>query len=414
MEWKISGVPGLSLVLMPSGAATYFVRFMAGHGARRKSVRQAIGPANRWKDGTPAIKLSEAKAKAIALKASSAGMEDEAGPTITLRELFEKFEQFESTGGGRSPRTMADYREALERDVFDELGHVPLGEIKPKDIAKLLTKIEARSKNAAHKCRAALGSLYKWGTKRMLVDTNIMLGMGFTHKNKPRDRKISDDELAKIWRTIDSEEFGATQHMRILLKLAILTGQRNSEVAGARRSELKIGPAIANPHWHIPGERMKRKDRDQYVFLSKQARELFAEALELSPDSEFVFPATTYGKSVKGVIREHLTQESVSHAMSRLCSLAGVKDLHLHDIRKKIASWLGDRGERSDVLDRILHHHSGHHSGMRSSVTETHYNFSVMAGPLTEAWQKWADHIDRIVASKTGSVGGNVVALNGR
>lgn len=51
---------------------------------------------------------------------------------------------------------------------------------------------------------------------------------------------------------------------------------------------------------------------------------------------------------------------------------------------------------------------------MRSSVTETHYNFSVMAGPLTEAWQKWADHIDRIVASKTGSVGGNVVALNGR
>lgn len=409
IEWKIVGVPGLSLVKMPSGSATYFVRFMAGKGARRKSVRQALGPANDWADGRKAMKLSDAKAQAIALSASGkSAKEDDSSSKIPLQVLFA---QFEANDKDRAPRTMADYREALERDVFGELGKVPVGEITAKDIAKLLTAVETRSKNAAHKCRAALGSLYKWGTKRMLVDTNIMLGMGFTHKNEPRERKISDDELVKVWRAIDSVEFGATPSMRLLLKLTILTGQRNSEVAGARQSELHIERSIANPYWQIPKQRMKRKDRDQLVFLSRQAQALFQEAIELAGDGEFVFPATTHGKKAEGVERESLTQTSVSHAMTRLTAIAGVKDLHLHDFRKKISSWLGDHGERSDVLDRILHHHSGHHSGMRSSVTDTHYNFSVMAVPLREAWQKWADHIDRIVSAEQGELA-NIVALS--
>jgi integrase len=245
-------------------------------------------------------------------------------------------------------------------------------------------------------------SLDKWAAKRFLVDNNIMLGMGFTHKNERRDRVLNDDELAALWRAIDSETFGATPAMRIILKLAVLTGQRNSEVAGARVAELHIDDSVANPYWHIPGERMKRKDRPQYVFLSKQARELFASAAALAGDSEFVFPATTHGRHVEGVEREHISQESVSRATARAAKLAGLKNVHLHDLRKSITTFLGDRGERSDVLDRILHHHSGHSAGHRSSVTATHYDFSILAGPLRDAWQHWADHVES-VTRRTGA-----------
>jgi integrase len=393
-EWKVVGVPGLSLVKKPTGAADYYVRFMAGKGARRKSVRQAIGPARDRVDGRKAIKLSEAKTRALELvTGGSAHFDSDGGPRTTLHRLFE---QFEENDKDRAARTMGDYREALERDVFETLGDVPVGEITAKDIAKALTKIESRSRNAAHKCRAALGSLYKWATKRLLVDANVMLGMGFTHKNKPRDRVLTTDELAALWHSIESEAFGASPATRIILKLAILTGQRNSEVAGARATELHIDEKVANPYWHIPKARMKRKTRDQYVFLSRQACELFQQARQLAGESEFVFPATTHGRHVEGEMRQHITQESVSHAMARVCKIAKLKDVHLHDLRKSISSWLGDRGERSDVLDRILHHHSGHSSGQRSSVTETHYNFSIMSGPLREAWQRWADHVESV------------------
>ncbi len=81
--------------------------------------------------------------------------------------------------------------------------------------------------------------------------------------------------------------------------------------------------------------------------------------------------------------------------MASLCEIAGVEDVHLHDMRKAITSWLGERGERPDILDRILHHGS-------KNVTETHYNFATMEKWLRDAWQAWADHVVQI-ASKTDS-----------
>ena len=121
-EWKVVGVPGLSLVVTPSGAASYHVRCMAGSGVRRKQVRRAIGRA----DGPLAIKFSKARAKAIDLAGAAKGTKDEEQDRTTLRQLFDQFEQNDQE---RSPRTMSDYREALERDIFDALGDVPVVEI---------------------------------------------------------------------------------------------------------------------------------------------------------------------------------------------------------------------------------------------------------------------------------------------
>jgi len=408
VEWKVEGVPGLSVVLSKSGEASFSLRFMAGDGARRTQLRQSLGKVR----GNGAVSFVDAKAKALAVAsngpAAALGLELKDGDgaaTATLKNLFDQFEAWSKkpgNGDAISPRTLADYRDQFERDVFKTLGHVPVSEIKDTDIARLLTKIELRSANAAHKARAGLGSLYKWAAKRMLVPKNIMIGMGFTHKNKPRERIPTDDEIAKLWRVFEDEDFNAAPSMRFLLKLAVLTGQRNSEVGGAKKSELHIGPKIANPYWHIPKARMKRKDRDQNVFLSTQAVELFKEACSIAGDDPYVFPA-------KDDRSEHLAQDSVSHAFRRACDRANIEGLTLHDMRKAITTWLGNQGERGDVLDRIQHHHSGHATGNRSSVTDTHYNFSVMAEPLRTAWQKWADHVEAVVKRKAD--GSNVVEL---
>ena len=392
-EWKIEGVPGLSIVVKPSGVATYYVRFQAGTGARRGNVRRAIGRAS----GPLAIKLSVAKTKALDASRSAGERSASLDDKTTLRQLFE---QFAENDRARSLRTMSDYREALERDIFQELGKVPVVEITAKDIARALMKVEKRSRNSAHKCRAALGALYKWAKHRLLVDENPTVGMGFTHKNPRRKLTFGAGELAKLWTAIDSEEFTATEPMRLVLKLAILTGQRNSEVCGARKSELHLD--VANPRWVIAGERMKRKDQDQIVYLSTQAAELFRQTMQLSGDKTFVFPGATQGRR-KGEWRQpHLAQESVSKAMAALCKVAGVEDVHLHDMRKAITSWLFQRGERPDIVDRILHHGS-------KNVTETHYNFASMDKWLRDAWQAWAEHVVQI-ASKATTVS-NVLPL---
>lgn len=405
VEWKVLDVPGLRLVLMKSGQASYHLRFTAGEGVRRKQRRAALGSAN----GPTSIGLARARQIALAVAKDGPavlGITTSSGDmATTLKRVFADFEawnQKPNNGDAISARTLSDYKYQMERDVFPTLGDVPISEITKKDIVALLTKVELRSPDACHKARAGLGSLYRWAKKRDIVEENFMLGMGFTHKNKARDRVATDDELKALWQAIEQEDLDLSPSMRILLKIAILTGQRNNEVAGARKSELKIGTSVSNPHWTIPKTRMKRKDRDQHVFLSTQATELFRQAFDLAGDDPYVFPA----KDDRSL---HLAQDSVSHAFGRARDLAGIEDLTLHDMRKAITTWLGDRGERGDVLDRIQHHHSGHATGNRSSVTDSHYNFSVMAEPLRNAWQAWADHIEKITGQSAG--GSNVVSL---
>src|SRR5262245_31520213 len=99
--------------------------------------------------------------------------------------------------------------------------------------------------------------------------------------------------------------------MRIILTLAVLTGQRESEVAGALASELQLD--TANPRWRIPSERMKRKNREQIVPLTTQAMALFKRAIELGNGSAYVFPAdTTRTRIGQEPRRPHINGESVS------------------------------------------------------------------------------------------------------
>ena len=82
-----------------------------------------------------------------------------------------------------------------------------------------MKSFHVRSRNSAHKCRAAFGSLYKWAAKRMLVDSNIIIGMGYNHQSRPRGRTLTNDEIGKMWSVINGHQFEASPSMRLVLKL---------------------------------------------------------------------------------------------------------------------------------------------------------------------------------------------------
>ena len=395
-EWKIAGAPGLSLVVKPSGIATFFVRYQVGKGTDRTLRRQAIG---RAKDDEQhaRITLHDARTKALAFTSDVAlggdpiakAQSDEAEAkarknALTFRQLFE---ERVSKDDKRSERTMGDYRAVLEADVFDELGDLPAHEITADQIATVLEKIEDRSKHAAHKARSAIGSTFRWALSRRKVKANPAKGLGFTHQSKPRNRVLTDDELSKLWRGLDDDDLTVTEPIRLILKLAVLTGQRNSEVAGAERSELRLDGA--NPMWRIPSERMKARGREQIVPLSKQAAALFTRALELAGnDAAYVFPGTTHGRKTRRA--EHIAQESVSRAMKKATELAKIEDAWVHDMRRCVTTWLREHKHvSSDVCDLILHH-------SRKGVTASHYDFATLEGPVRRALQDWADHAEAV------------------
>jgi integrase len=381
-EWRIDGVRGLILVITEGGVATYLYRYQVTQGDKRKFRTIKLGRRD-------AITLHDAKKAcedhrrevekgtdvvlALATRAAA----------LTLRQLFEERKEKE---GRRAVSTMKGYEDILERDVFPTLGDIPAADITAEQIVGVLAAIEERSKALAHRARSALGSTYRFGLKRRLVKLNPTAGLGFIHVSKPRKRVLKDNEVRAIWAALDTGVV-MSERMALLLKLCLLTGQRESECAGAQLDEFTLG--TSNPRWVIPANRMKRKERDQYVPLTPKAVAVIEAAIKLGTKKDYLFPADVDKVKVGKMPRTpHINRESVSRAMSRLTSELRIKDAHGHDFRKALTTWIRENGHSKDVSDLILHHASG-------SVTGSHYDFAVLDGPVRKALQAWATHVTK-------------------
>lgn len=204
--------------------------------------------------------------------------------------------------------------------------------------------------------------------------------------------------------------------MGLIIKLAIVTGQRRTEVCGARIDELH-GLEGSDPKWIIKGDENKRgkiiegrtkNGRTQSVPLSPVAVALFKEALGECADKQFVFPAdASRVKGGKEARLPHIHGESVSKAVRRLRSsvdgVEGVEELSLHDMRRAISNWLKNEGVSREVRDLVLNH-------LNPSVTEAHYSQSArMDRQVRAALTAWADHIWQITGQSTGA--SNVVPM---
>ena len=400
-ELKIAGVPGLSLVVKPTGAATYFVRYQVGSGPQRKQRREALG-----KHGV--LSLHDARTKALGIMSSVAngadpvGEEQARGEAITLKQLWERRKAKDDR---TAKSTLATYARCLEADLLPVLGDRPAAELTRQEIAKVLGKIEERSKHVAHQVRSALGSTFRWAVKRTLVEDNPTIGLGFTVQSEARDRVLSDDELAKLWSAVETYTGMATA-TRNIFKIALLTGQRISNVAGARVSELH-GLDTDKPLWRIPAKKMKRKNREQIVPLSRQTAALFRQAVAAEGVKDYVFPADlSRVKLGQGPMVPHIRRDSIAHAMDRLRVGLSLGDARVHDFRRCVVTWLREHQIAStDVCEMILHH-------APQDVLGRHYDWSVLEGPVRIALQAWADHVDAISRGAHHDAS-NVVALRG-
>jgi len=126
----------------------------------------------------------------------------------------------------------------LTGDYFRPLHHVGVSAITHPDVAARISAIKHNSGSVtARQARAALNGLYKWAMGEGLLGpfpANPVVG---THKSadpQPRDRVLSDAELAGVCNACQDDEFGC------IVRLLILLGNRRAEVGGMCWSELDL------------------------------------------------------------------------------------------------------------------------------------------------------------------------------
>ncbi len=414
-EWRVQNCPGLVLITQPTGTGTFYLFYRAP--ATRQLRKLRIGEYGQAHLGKSAASgeeakrfgLSEAREFAFARLAEINQGADPVGTGIarrtalTFRELAEKFL---SENKQLADSTREVYAYSLSKAVYGQIGDMPASEVTPDHVVQICKRIEATGANVqSERTKSIIGGVYRWGMKQRLVSSNPSKEIGRRTQKVARTRTPSNAELKKLWMGLEREDTKLSSAMRHIIQLAMLTGQRRTEICGARVSELHLDGD--KPTWVIPGKVNKRgkiipgrtkNGREQIVQLSRQAAEIFMKALGECSDDEFVFPSERkrLGEGRKARLG-HIHGDSVTQAMERLREDCGVEDVSIHDMRRAISNWLKNEGVSREVRDLILNHKD-------QSVDGEHYSASArMEVQVRNAMQSWADHLDTVVGSGAGS-----------
>jgi integrase len=401
MEIPDGGLSGLYLIVQPSGAKSWAVRYRYG-GKPRKCT---LGP---W----PALGLSEARKRGgEALAAVSEGRDpgrekavQRATTAAAIRDRRDAFETvaMEFINRYSRPNTReSSWRETarllgLKPDPADEKKLVATGagllarwralrvqEITRRDVIEALDEIADRGAPIlANRTLAALRRMMNWACERDIIAASPCAGVKAPAAERSRDRVLSDDELRAVWDAASDEgwPFGH------IVKLLILTGQRRDEVGEMRWSEINLDAKL----WTIPRERSKN-DQLHEVSLSGPAVAVLTRMAKIKNRRGLVFttngetPFASYSKAKDRLDKAMLAK--LNERAGKGSKIKSVERWTLHDLRRTAASGMARLGVNLPVIEKVLNHSSGTFRGV-VGVYQRH-SFADEKRTALEAWGRF-------------------------
>lgn len=268
----------------------------------------------------------------------------------------------------------ADVRRYL-RVHWSPLHEVAVQSVTRSMIAARLAEIsQANGPYSANRARAALSAFYSWAIGEGLANANPVVGTNKATDEISRDRVLSPDEFRLAWQLSGSGDFGA------IVRLLILTGQRREEVGGMLWSEIDLDAAL----WRIGADRTKN-GLPHDVPLSPAAISILR-VFSRRDDRDYVFGSSN------GPFQGWSNAKTALDG--RMAAAAKAQPWRLHDIRRTVATQLGDLGVLPHVIEAILNHISGHRAGV-SGI----YNRATYAAEKRAALDLWAGRVSEVVES---------------
>jgi integrase len=445
------GTGGLKLVIQPSGAKSWLMRFRGRDGEVTKLWLGPVdlsGKDDPDKQPTIGHPLSLSAARYLAADISRRRAD---GIDVVAQRRADKRSQRDATNE-RSANTFptaaqhfieghhakkTDRRPRDWREVARMLGlDYPLGEGEPTiikgglcerwrdkpiveidgdDIFHLVEEAKTKgipglgrhntgvSKARGRKMASALSGLFKWLLGKRRIKTNPCTGLGQQPTPAARDRVLnvkSDvrnaDELRWFWAACDAvgQPFGP------LCKLLLLTGCRLNEIARMTRDELSDDLAMLR----LPGERTKNS-RPYDVPLPPLAREIVS-AVPVVAGCGFVF-STNAQTPVSGFSKYKARLDAVMLAIAKAerGKDATVQPWRLHDLRRTAATGMAGIGIAPHIVEAALNHVSGAKAGVAGTYNREQYEPEKRA-----ALERWANHVAGLVLGRKAKV----VPLRGR
>jgi integrase len=299
------------------------------------------------------------------------------------------------------PSTLQQVERILDTEVLPVWKGKSIHDITKEDVLKLLDDIAEDRPTLANRTLAIIRKWFNWMIDRNIIKTvSPCAGVKPPSGENPRERVLSTEEIKSLWHACNQVgvPFGP------FVKLLLLTGQRRSEVAGMRWSEIDDSKRT----WTLPGERTKNGVQHT-IPLSAQAWTIINSLPRIKDgDTAGDYVMSTTGSSgIAGFSK-------AKRQLDKLTQLS--KPWTYHDIRRSVVTHLAEgwpvsrpnvpghaQNEQTKddqenfsvaphVIEAVVNHISGHKTGVAGI-----YNRATYAVEKKAALEKWADRLDEII-----------------
>jgi integrase len=355
------GLPGFGLRLRASGAKSWVVQYAVAGRTRRMALGSTavldLGPAREQaKKILARVRLGEDPAHEQA--------EDRARAGETFGHCLGLY--MEKRRNDPKLRT-SSYRE-IERHLLKNLKvlhPLRIDAVTRRSVAIELARIAASGPVEANRTRASLIKFLKWCVGEGTIENNVAI---HTNRNEEarRDRVLTMNELVAIWLALP-EHGDFTDIIRLLM----LTGLRAREIADLHWDELDPERLTIT----IPASRSK--NRLEHRVLLPAAATAILRAREQMTTRGIVF-----GTGRRGFSGWHIAKQRLD------AKIKLPRPWTIHDLRRSVATGMGEIGVLPHVIENCLNHISGHKAGVAGT-----YNLSKLDAEKAMAWTRWGDHL---------------------
>lgn len=260
----------------------------------------------------------------------------------------------------------------IRRDVLPQIGTMKAKDVRLPHIVQVIDAVLKRgARRTANMVLSLMRQMFRHGLARGLVETDPTLALSKKQaggKETPVDRNLSLNEIKELHVKLPGADLHEKLEAAIWLLLA--TGARVGELLKAEWSHVDFDKKV----WTIPPENSKNS-RQHLIHLSAFALKQLAvmtkyqtgpfllngrEAVKQSPDKPKEKPDKPMPMSDKAItkaIRDRIRTEPLSRRTPKTGTLMlSGGEWSPHDLRRTMASRMGDLGVEPHVIERCLNH----------------------------------------------------------
>jgi integrase len=332
-------VPGLGLRVTPSGAKSFILKTRIGGGRSAPTRKPTLGKVGD-------LTLDQARGKAREWKALAADGIDPGRHKVEMgRTVADLCAEYLEVHAPRK-RSSADDQAKIEQHIIPRLGRRLIKDVNFSDIERLHRSMK-KAPYAANRTAALLSKMFSLAIKWEWTDRNPASGIE-RYPEERRERFLNPEEIGRLSSALlQLVEVAArpneAQKIADALRLLMLTGARRSEVLSATWAMFDLDAGV----WVKPSSHTKQK-KEHRVPLSPPAIQLLVEIKGRGDSAEYVFPSRAKSK------HPHLTELKTSWA--KVCKLADLEGVRIHDLRHTYASILVSGGATLPLIGALLGH----------------------------------------------------------